>query len=194
MAPTRFAAIVHNVHRLHFDDGSPARAASGIVALGQGFLIAQDDATHAASWQPPFPAEGLRLLPPVTSQAGELLDVFSEPAGTKKLKPDLESACPIEVDGQAAVLFLGSGSSAARNRGVLVADSTADPSVSVADLSEFFAAVNDALGLASGDDSTLLNLEGVCCQGDRLRLFNRGNHGAGLANASVDVSLAGFLS
>ncbi len=198
MSVPPFTALVHEVHQLRFDDGSPVRAASGVAPFGDGFLIAQDDATHAAWWLPPGPAKRLRLLPPVMGPEGELLDVFSEADGTKKWKPDFEGACPIEVGGHAAVLFLGSGSSIARNRAALVAGVTerspSEATVSVADLTDFYAAVTDELGLTSADGSTLLNLEGICCRGDQLRLFNRGNHGAGLANASVDVSLAAFLS
>ncbi len=178
---------------LRFNDGSPVRAASGVAPFGGGFLIAQDDATHAAWWRPPSRAQRLRLLPPVRSPAGPL-DVFSEAEGTKKWKPDLEGACPIEVDGRSAVLFLGSGSSEARTRGVLVSGSTSDPSTHIADLSELYAAVARALDLRSADGSVLLNIEGACCSGDQLRLFNRGNHGAGLANASVDVSIIAMLS
>lgn len=179
---------------LRFDDGSPVRAASGVARFGEGFLIAQDDATHAAWWHQTSPAQRLRLLPPVEIPTGELLDAFSEADGTKKWKPDLEGACSIEVAGRPAVLFLGSGSSENRTRGVLVSGPTLEPSIRVLDLSELYTAVADALGLGPALGSTLLNIEGLCCRGDQLRLFNRGNSAAGLDSASVDVSLAAFLS
>ena len=120
MSPSRLEASVHQVHSLRFDDGSPVRAASGVARFGDGFLIAQDDATHAAWWHPTSPVQRLRLLPPVERSTGELLDAFSEADGTKKWKPDLEGACSIELAGRPAVLFLGSGSSETRTRGVLV--------------------------------------------------------------------------
>ena len=103
--------FVDDVRALRFDDGTPVRAASGIAPLGDGWLIAQDDATHAA-WRLGSAVTPVRLLPPV-----EGLDVFSEAEGTKHLKPDLEVACPAEVDGEPAVLLLGSGSTRRRMRG-----------------------------------------------------------------------------
>src|SRR5918998_95880 len=36
---------------LTFDDGSPVRAASAIAPFGDGWLVVQDDATHAAWWR-----------------------------------------------------------------------------------------------------------------------------------------------
>ena len=52
-------------------------------------------------------------MPPV-----EGLDTFEEASGTKALKPDLEAAVALPGG---AVLALGSGSTAARMRSVLVA-------------------------------------------------------------------------
>jgi hypothetical protein len=79
---------VNRVRALHFDDGSPVTAASGIAPLGDGWLIAQDDATFAA-WRRDESVTPVRLLP-----AEQGLDRFSEASGTKHLKPDLEAACP----------------------------------------------------------------------------------------------------
>jgi hypothetical protein len=42
---------VHRTTSLRFDDGSPVRAASVIAPFGSGWLVAQDDATHAAWWR-----------------------------------------------------------------------------------------------------------------------------------------------
>ena len=96
---------------LRFTDGTPVRAASGIARFGAGWLILQDDATHGCLW-----ADGsgraLRLLPPV-----EGLDSFEEASGTKALKPDLEAVVGLP-SGQ--TLALGSGSTEARMRSVLV--------------------------------------------------------------------------
>src|SRR3712207_7927116 len=88
---------ITGVRELRFDDGAPVTAASGIAPLGDGWLVAQDDATHAA-WQRPDGVAPLRLLPSV-----EGLDHFTEAAGTKHLKPDLEVACPVEADGEPGV-------------------------------------------------------------------------------------------
>ena len=95
---------VDEVDVLRFDDGTPVTAASGIAPLGNGWLVAQDDATHGAWLRPGGSVVPLRLLPPVEGK-----DRFTEAEGIKHLKPDLEVACPAEVDGEPAVLVLGVG-------------------------------------------------------------------------------------
>ena len=169
---------VESVRALRFDDGGPVRAASAIAPFGDGWLVAQDDSTFAA-WSRQGSIAPLRLLPPV-----EGLDVFSERDGTKRLKPDLEAACEVLVDGALAVLLLGSGSSPARMRAVLVRRDD-PPTVVAADLAPLYALVAEALGI----DEALLNFEGACRVGESLRWFNRGNLSAGLSSASVDLDL-----
>jgi len=105
---------ITGVRELRFDDGGPVRAASAVAPLGDGWLIAQDDATCAA-WRRPSSVVPVRVLPPVDG-----LDVFSEAAGTKHLKPDFEAACALTAAGVPGVLLLGSGSTAARMRASLV--------------------------------------------------------------------------
>jgi hypothetical protein len=163
---------------LRFADGSPVRAASAIAPYGDGWLVAQDDATHAC-WLQGGVGTPVRLLPTV-----EGLEVFAEAEGTKHLKPDLESACAVPP----GVLLLGSGSTPARMRAVLLGPHD-DPHPVVADLSALYAAVASALTVPPGD----LNLEGACVVGETLRWFHRGRPSAGLPTASVDVDLAGLL-
>ncbi len=81
--------VLEGVRELRFTDGAPVRAASGVARFGDGFLVAQDDATHAA-WFSDGPATPVRLLPP-----SEGRDTFDEASGTKHLKPDLEAACEV---------------------------------------------------------------------------------------------------
>src|SRR5688500_7846848 len=128
----RVRISVERGRALRFDDGSPVTAASGIAPLGDGWLIAQDDATFAA-WRRGGSITAVRVLP-----AEEGHDRFTEAAGTKHLKPDLEVACPAEVDGEPAVLLLGSGSSRRRMRGVLVRLSDGCPVVRAADLTALY--------------------------------------------------------
>ena len=167
------------VRALSFDDGTPVRAASGIAPLGDGWLIAQDDAT-AAAWSRAGSVTPVRVLPPVEGH-----DLFSEAAGTKHLKPDLEVACPAEVDGRPAVLLLGSGSGPRRMRGVLVELVDGQPVVRAGDLAPLYASVAARLGVPPDE----LNLEGASRHGDTVRWFNRGNLAAGVSSASVDVPL-----
>jgi hypothetical protein len=176
--------FVDGTRRLHFDDGTPVTAASAIAPLGDGWLIAQDDATSAA-WRRADSVTAVRLLPPV-----EGLDRFSEPAGTKHLKPDLEVACPAEVDGGPAVLLLGSGSSPRRMRGVLVRLVDGEPVATAAELGPLYERVAWRLGRAMNE----LNLEGAARHEGVVRWFNRGNLAAGVPSASVDVPLEALVA
>ena len=174
---------VEGVRPLRFDDGTPVTAASALAPLGGGWLVAQDDATHGA-WVRGDAVERLRLLPPVDG-----LDVFSEAAGTKHLKPDLEAACGLLLDtGAPGVLLLGSGATERRRRAVVVADG-AEPQVASAPLDALYDAVARALAVPEGQ----LNLEGVARNGSVLRWFQRGNLAAGVPSGSVDVDLVGLV-
>jgi hypothetical protein len=172
-----------DVRALRFDDGTPVTAASAIAPLGEGWLVAQDDSTSAA-WLQDASVTPLRLLPPVEGH-----DRFSEAAGTKRLKPDLEVACPAEVDGEPAVLLLGSGSTARRTRGVLVRLDGGQPVAHAGELTPLYGLVARRLELADGQ----LNLEGASRHGGTVRWFNRGNLAAGVRPGSVDLPLAALV-
>jgi hypothetical protein len=169
---------------LRFDDGSPVTAASGIAPLGDGWLIAQDDATFAA-WRRDPSIVPVRVLP-----AEEGHDRFSEADGTKHLKPDLEVACSAEVDGEPAVLLLGSGSSRRRMRGVLVRLAGGRPVARAAGLTALYERVADRLGQPLDH----LNLEGASRHGETVCWFNRGNLAAGVPSASVDVPMEAIVA
>lgn len=166
---------VQQARRLRFDDGSPVRAASAVVPFGDGRLVVQDDATHAA-WVREGSVVRLRVFPPVQG-----LDVFDAASGTKHLKPDLEAACPL---GPERALLLGSGSTPARCRVAVVTPG----SVAVRDVTPLYDAVAAALQTPPGT----LDLEGACLAQGRLRWFQRG--AADLASASVDVDLDALLA
>jgi hypothetical protein len=176
--------FVDDARTLRFDDGTPVTAASGIAPLGEGWLVAQDDSTIAA-WRREEGLRPLRVLPPVEGH-----DTFRVAEGTKHLKPDLEVACPAEVDGEPAVLLLGSGSSPRRMRGVLVRLEDDEPVVRAADLTPLYERVAAQLGLPMDH----VNLEGACRSGRTVRWFNRGNLTAGVRSASVDLPLDGLVA
>jgi hypothetical protein len=176
--------VVDGIRPLRFDDGTPVTAASAIAPLGDGWLIAQDDATFAA-WRRGGRVTPVRVLPPVDG-----LDRFTEADGTKGLKPDLEVACPAEADGEAAVLLLGSGSSARRMRGVLVRLENGRPVARAASgLAPLYERVTGRLGLAVDQ----LNLEGASRHGATVRWYNRGNLAAGIPSSSVEVPLTALV-
>jgi hypothetical protein len=181
---TAVEVFVDDVRELRFDDGTPVTAASGLAPLGDGWLIAQDDATFAA-YRRADSVRAVRVLPPVEGH-----DRFSEAAGTKRFKPDLEVACPAEVDGVPAVLLLGSGSSPGRMRGVVVTLEDGEPSVRSAELAPLYEAVAHSLGLPLEH----LNLEGASRHEGTMRWFNRGNLAAGVASASVDVPVEAIVA
>lgn len=170
---------VEAVRPLRFDDGRPVRAASAVAPLAGGWLVAQDDAAHAA-WVRSGGVTRVRVVPPVEGH-----DLFAAD-GMKHLKPDFEAACPVEVDGAQAVLLLGSGSAPARMRAAVVG---ADGRSTVADLTPLYAAVAEALGRDPGT----LNLEGACLVDGVLRWFARGNRPTGTASGSVDVEPAALV-
>lgn len=171
--------------RLRFDDGSPVRAASAVVRLGEGRLVVSDDATHAAWFRPGAESMRVRLLPPVEGH-----EVFEEESGTKHLKPDLETACRVEVDGEEAVLLMGSGSSPRRMRWCLLRMRDGVPEVMSTDMDGLYADVARALDVDPDD----LNLEGACIVGRSLRWFHRGLPSAGLLSGSVDLDLDAALA
>ena len=162
--------------QLRFSDGTPVRAASGVARYGAGWLVVQDDATHGCVWESGS-GRSIRLVPPVRGH-----DTFDEASGTKALKPDLEAVVSLP-DGR--TLALGSGSTPARMRAVLLSEA----SVLVAGLAPVYARVAEALEVAPDQ----LNLEGACVVGDALRWFQRGLPAAGAPTSSVDLDLAGLL-
>ncbi|HEX8343319.1 MAG TPA: hypothetical protein VF657_01065 [Actinoplanes sp.] len=175
---------LEHVSSLWFDTGAPVRAASAVAPLGDGWLIVQDDATHAG-WRRPAGTSAVRVVPPIDGH-----ETFSSAAGTKHLKPDFEAAAVVPVDGSSGVLLLGSGSTPARMRASLVTLGATGPEFVVADLTPVYREVAGALGLPADR----LNLEGACVLGDRLRWFQRGNSAAGVPSAAVDVDLAALLA
>jgi len=171
---------VESVERLRLADGSPVRAASAVAPLDDGFLVVQDDATHGA-WFRGGSASAVRLLPAVDGH-----ETFDEASGTKHLKPDLEAACAVDVEGAPVLLMMGSGSLAARTRWVLLRLEDGRPTLAVADLAPLYARVGDALSVPVG----ALNLEGACLVDGMLRWYLRGLPSAGLLPGSVDLDPA----
>jgi len=176
--------VVEATSSMTFNDGSPVRAASAIAAFGDGWLVVQDDATHAA-WCRPGSVTSVRVV-----EAVDGLEVFSSAAGTKHMKPDFEAACAVSVNDEHAVLLLGSGSADARMRASLITASAAGPVFTAVDLESVYRDVAVAMGI----DRSHVNLEGACQVGDRLRWFQRGNLAVGAPTASVDVDLTALLA
>lgn len=177
---------VTGVTALRFGPDDPVRAASAVARLGAGWLVVQDDATHAAWWSPEHGGvERVRLLPPVEGH-----DTFDEASATKHLKPDLEAACEVTIEGGRGVLLLGSGSLPPRTRGVVVELGSDGPVATSADLAPLYRRVRQALQI----EPAALNLEGACVVGERLRWYQRGHARSGVPSASVDVELGALIA
>lgn len=168
--------------RLRFDDGAPVRAASGITPFEDGWLVVSDDAVHAALWTDAGISR-VRVLPTVEGH-----DVFAESSGTKHLKPDLEAACRVTIDGTPSALLLGSGSLRGRMRAVLVEEHTRNRQH--ADLHGLYRRVAAVLDIPP----RRLNMEGACVVAGALRWFQRGNVHLDMPSASVDVDLSALVA
>lgn len=167
-------------------DGLPGhvRAASAIRRRGSRLVVVQDDVNALAV----IAADGA-VVPLLLPAGPDGARSFDDERGNKHLKMDLE-ACTSLPDGR--LVAFGSGSSAARERLVVVGNSDSDEStVQVVDARELYAVLRhctDAMGID-------LNIEGAAATRDRLRLLQRGNDPRarnGRGNAVLDLPLAAF--
>lgn len=175
---------------LHFASADAAldlpahvRAGSGLRRW-QGHLVVLQDDVHALALVEEASGRVSPLLLP-TDASG--LRQFSEQRGNKGGKMDLE-ACVVLGDGR--LLALGSGSTAARERLVVV---DKDRSVRIVDGAALYAQLRSRRDFAGSE----LNIEGAVVDATRLRLFQRGNgavvDGQAAAHAIGDLDMAALL-
>jgi hypothetical protein len=153
---------------LLFEENDPAgphlSAASGVAWMNDSLVVIDDASIFAGVFhQAKTPGKSLRLFSPIEGH-----EQFSETAGTKALKPDLEVLVPLP-DG--SLLALGSGS---RNRGV----GSREARGRAVKISPHWQIEVFHLGplyqkLSEVQDS--INVEGALIDGDGLLLFLRGN-------------------
>jgi hypothetical protein len=158
------------------------RSASALRRFGDRLLIVQDDVRALALRDHDGHVEAVLLRPGAGGRR-----TFDAERGNKRLKLDLE-ACLSLPDGR-AVIF-GSGSAVERERLVLAHPDRAPRIKPAAEFYRALRSVREFVGPA-------LNLEGAVCDGDRVRLFQRGNGasgGAATVNAVGDLPLDGFLA
>jgi hypothetical protein len=147
-------------------------AASGLVALaGRFYVIADDEAFLAAYTADGAPLGRVALVPDALPPAH---------AERKRRKPDFE-ALALLPDGR--LLALGSGSTDARMRGVVV---SAQPGAAarVIDLAPLYARLSTEI--------SDLNVEGATVAGERLVLLQRGN-GPARFNACIELDFGRVL-
>ncbi len=176
---------VNKLRNLTFDSGERPylAAASGLVRVGDCLYVIADDEVCLGI----FPAYG-----DGPGKRFQLVDekLPEDVALRKAAKPDLEvlTHLPATVwPPYGALLALGSGSTPARRRGVLVPLAIEDKpgSPRTIDLGPLYARVAREL--------PNLNIEGAAVTGDTLRLLQRGNGRVG-GNASVDLDLHAFVT
>lgn len=164
------------------DRPAHVRAASAIVPLGGSLAIVQDDASWIALVEPGGNGAARAVALP-RGEGG--LRVFGDERGNKAHKLDLE-ACVSFDEGRALVAF-GSGSTAARERVVIVrTDATGAPEVSVVHARALYARLRDEHAFSGSE----LNVEGAVLLPDGvLRLFNRGNGAPRDGRAPIDATV-----
>lgn len=140
---------------------SHVRAGSGLRRWEGKLAIVQDDVNAIALYDE---ASGEIEVLPLPAGAGGRRQ-FSDELGNKADKMDLEG-CEVLPDGR--LLAIGSGSTTARERMVLVSP---DRTVRVVDGSDFYSYLREHTQFAGSE----LNVEGLAVVGDKLRLFQRGN-------------------
>lgn len=149
------------------------RAGSALRRWGQRLVVVQDD-VHALAVLDGLVGDVRALaLPPGTDGKR----VFSELAGNKALKMDLEASVVLP-DGR--LIALGSGSSPARERVVAVAP---DEQVTAIDGTDLYAGLRRYVEFSGSE----LNVEGAVALGDELLLFQRGNGAAAAGRVPVNA-------
>ena len=192
-------AIVESCMPLRYAEGADAaldrpalvRAASSLAWVPGGIALIQDDANFIGVFDPDGARTRAIALPP----GHEGLRLFDDRRGNKAYKLDLEACVAIERGGDTLLLALGSGSTPRREQVVLVRGwAAANPDAEALPLPRLYQALR-AEPAFSGSE---LNVEGAIVDGDRLRLFGRGNgaprDGIFPVNATCELDLTLFLA
>ena len=192
MAGPTPAIELRRLRHLDAEDAAGRRravsAASGLVRAGGWFHVVADNSLHLASFAVGSAAPG--RLTPLASGAGDAATPLA-----KAQKPDFEALAllpPAPRHPHGALLAMGSGSTAARMRGALVA-LDADGGIlggpgAVRDFD-----LGPILFAALGGIFAEANIEGAIAAGGRLLLFQRANMGDprnAVAAFSLDAVLA----
>ena len=198
MAP-RLEAIVESWTRLHyaagadlaFDRPANVRSASSLAWVPGGIALIQDDANFIGVFDPAGERTRAIALPP----GHEGLRLFDDRRGNKAYKLDLEACVAVEHEGDTLLLALGSGSTRRREYVVLVRGwATERPDVESLHVPRLY----EALRAEQAFSGSELNVEGAVLEGDRLRLFGRGNgaprDGVLPVNATCELDWTAFLA
>jgi hypothetical protein len=168
------AQIVRSVPLFYQDGAIPAldrpahvRSASGIVWVGNHFVVVQDDANFIALVDSTKEKVAAITLP--TGEGGKRQ--FDDVRGNKKFKMDLESCVLVPHEGQDLLLTFGSGSNPFRENIVILRDLMDKPKPDVCHAPELYAVLRSAKEFAGSE----MNIEGAVFLDKKIRLLNRGN-------------------
>ena len=181
------------------DRPAHVRAASGLAWVGRRLVVIQDDANFLAVLDPTEARRsgsfgGAEVVHLPAGHAG--LRQFDERRGNKGHKLDLESCFTFGAGAETTLVALGSGSTPARERILMVTGLQEEtPRVELLGAHELYAALRGTPEFAGAE----LNLEGAVLLGERnLRLFGRGNgasrEGREPVNATCDLDWPGLRS
>jgi hypothetical protein len=192
-------AIVESCTPLRYAEGADAaldrpaivRSASSLAWVPGGIALIQDDANFIGVFDP----DGARTRAIALPSGHEGLRLFDDRRGNKAYKLDLEACVAIEHDGDTLLLALGSGSTRRREQVVLVRGWAAErPTVESRHVPRLYEALRTEQAFSGSE----LNVEGAIADGDRLRLFGRGNgaprDGVLPVNATCELDLSAFLA
>ena len=175
--PSLAARIIARQPLLYAEGADPSldrpahvRAGSSLARFGESLALVQDDANFLALIGP---GGAVRALTLPVGEGG--LRQFDDRRGNKGHKLDLEACAAVPLAGGTGLLALGSGSTPAREKVLLVQDPLGrEPRVRLREAPELYRLLR-ASPQFSGSE---LNLEGAAFLGARLRLLGRGNGAA----------------
>jgi hypothetical protein len=163
------------------------RAGSAMALSAKRIAVIQDDTNAVAVVDRASGAVSAVLLPRGEGGARQ----FGDDRKNKKHKLDLEACVHLQESNM--VLAFGSGSTAARERVLVLTDLDREPAVRVAHAKALYAAMRTDKSFSGSE----LNIEGVARVRDSLRFFQRGNgasvDGVEPIDATADISLASVL-
>lgn len=181
---------------LSSDRPAHVRAGSGcafvdIPTVGRRLCVVQDDANFIAVVDVAASKGGGVCVGAIELPAQNGMRQFDKLRGNKAMKLDLECASAVVVDGKPGLLAMASGSTDARMLFVLTTFGVdGSPTVQPLPAGAFFKRLQNNKDFA-GDE---LNVEGMIIDGDRVRLFNRGNGAGDAVDAVGEVSLRALLA
>ena len=157
--PLRFTAAAPDL-----DLPGHVRAGSGL-ALWRGWRVVVQDDVHALALVDPS-SHAVHSVPLPAGPDG--VRTFGDERGNKRLKNDLE-ACLTLPDGR--LVAFGSGSTAARERIVVMSLGSEGPTIEVIDGAPLYTYLRARTDFSGAE----LNIEGAALACDGLHLFQRGN-------------------